>query len=385
MKLKSLFSLLLVVLVQTGCTSSTTCSDDTCGEGTVCNASTGLCELADDTGETTESETTSCVTDADCDDATQRCDNGTCVSKCDGVTCNEAAGEICDPTTGLCVGGSGGCNLDEDCGDGQVCEEGLCVGGRYAGCDGQNPCSSKLSCRYGIGFSFCVEACESHDSCFPNEACTPPDLPGFQDFAGHCFWNACAPGGGMNNNMQDREWLERCDVAEPGDNAGIFYGPIFNGTENFAWCLAQRGGAALGEPCSQQARQGDDDACSEGICAYGTNICSPVCGIDDGIACSESGDSACYPQVSPNGVCYPTVANPPGLGEPCTIDSPSGMPCKDDLLCGYPTGDTTEPTVCVEICDSQAAVGGPASCQEGQTCVVFDPNTNPRAGVCLNL
>ena len=245
MKLKSLFSLLLVVLVHTGCTSSTTCSDDTCGEGTVCNASTGLCELADDTGETTESETTSCVTDADCDDATQRCDNGTCVSKCDGVTCNEAAGEICDPTTGLCVGGSGGCNLDEDCGDGQVCEEGLCVGGRYAGCDGQNPCSSKLSCRYGIGFSFCVEACESHDSCFPNEACTPPDLPGFQDFAGHCFWNACAPGGGMNNNMQNREWLERCDVAEPGDNAGICYGPIFNGTENFAWCLAQRGGAAL--------------------------------------------------------------------------------------------------------------------------------------------
>jgi hypothetical protein len=184
--------------------------------------------------------------------------------------------------------------------------------------------------------------------------------------------------------MQDTDWLAPCDVAAAGDGEGFCYGPYFNGTEDFGYCIAHRGGAALGEACSSEARQGDALACSEGLCAYGSNICSNICSIDDGIACSESGDAACYPQAAANGVCYPTVDNPPGLGEACSGDS-DVMPCQDDLLCGYPNGDPNEAMACVEICDSRAAVGGPASCQEGQTCYVFDSANNPRAGVCITL
>ena len=374
----------LMLLSLTACQANPVCSNETCGDGTVCNADTGQCEVGEDPGTETTESTNACTTNADCEDSTQRCDNGECVSNCEGVVCNEAAGEVCDPTSGLCVGGAGACNIDEDCEDGQLCEENVCVGDRYAACDEDAPCSSTLSCRYGVGFSFCVETCESNDTCFGYEFCVPEGMPGLQDFTSHCFWNTCAPGGGVNNTMQDAQWLAPCDVAALGDAAGSCYGPFDNGSEEFGWCLAQRGGAALGEDCLQEARQGDAMACSEGICAFGSNVCSNICGIDDGLACSESGDSACYPQASPNGVCYPTVENPPGLGEPCSGDGDL-MPCQDDLLCGYPNGDPNEPMACVEICDSKAAVGGPASCQEGQTCYIFDTVNTPRAGICITL
>ena len=381
MKLKYLLSLLVIILVQTGCTSSTTCSADTCGEGTVCNEATGLCEVTEDT---TEQDVTSCETDSDCSDATLRCDNNICVPKCENVTCNEAAGEICDPTSGLCVGGEGACNIDEDCGDEQVCEANLCVGGRYADCDESTPCSSNLNCSYGVGFSLCVEPCGSTDECFGAEFCVPPGMAGLQDFAGHCFVNTCAPGGGANNSMQDTEYLAPCDVTDIGDGAGTCYGPFFNGFEYFGYCVAQRGKATLGEACTQEARQVDATACAEGICALGSNVCSSTCAVGDGIACSESGDSACYPAAAANGVCYPTVENPPGLGEPCSTGG-DVMPCQDDLLCGYPNGDPSEAMACVKICDSMAPVGGAASCDEGQTCYVFDSANNPRGGVCINL
>ena len=379
MKLTTLLSLLILLFVHTGCTSASTCSDDTCGEGTVCNETTGLCEVATD-----DPNAQSCETDSDCNDATMRCDNSVCVPKCEGVTCNESAGEVCDPTTGDCVGGADSCNIDEDCGDEQVCEENVCVGDRYGDCDESTPCASNLSCHYGVGFSFCVEACETTDQCYGAEFCVPEGMPGLQDFAFHCFVNTCAPGGGVNNNMQDTEWLAPCDVAAFGDGAGVCFGPYNNGFEDFGYCVAQRGSALIGEACSQEARQGDELSCAEGVCAYGTNVCTNTCSIDDGVPCSETGDSACYPSVATNGVCYPTVENPPGLGESCSGDG-DVMPCQDDLLCGYPNGDPNEPMACVEICDSMAPVGGPASCQEGQTCYVFDAQVNPRAGVCITL
>ncbi|MBT6179426.1 MAG: hypothetical protein HOI23_19445, partial [Deltaproteobacteria bacterium] len=214
---------LLMLACLTACQSDSGCSVDTCGDGTVCNADTGQCEIGDDSA---DDSTNTCTTDADCSDSTQRCDNGECVAKCKDVVCNEAAGELCDPTSGLCVGGTGTCNIDEDCEDNQLCEENVCVGGRYAECDEDALCSSALSCRYGIGFSFCVESCESNDTCFGYESCIPEGMPGLQDFASHCFWNTCAPGGGLNNNMQDKEWLAPCDVAALGDEAGVCYGPF---------------------------------------------------------------------------------------------------------------------------------------------------------------
>jgi len=231
-----------------------------------------------------------------------------------------------------------------------------------------------------VGFSYCVPPCETADTCYVTETCVPEGVAGLQDFAFHCFINTCAPGGGIYNNMQDTEWLAPCNVIEVGD--GYCLGPYNNGTENFGYCYATRGGAALGEDCLYGSFQGEDLSCAEGFCAYGLNKCVSTCTVDDGIACSETGDSSCYPLAATNGICYPAIENAPGLGEPCNTDSEL-MPCGDDLLCGYPNGDLDEDMACVEICDSQAPVGGAASCQEGQTCYVYDAENNPRAGVCI--
>ena len=78
-----------------GCSGSGTDEDcgGACGSGTVCDASTGQC-VADEESANGQSGADACTTDGDCLDATLKCVDGACVSKCEGVVCDASVGEV---------------------------------------------------------------------------------------------------------------------------------------------------------------------------------------------------------------------------------------------------------------------------------------------------
>ena len=81
------------------------CVNKACAPGEICDESTGEC-IWDPANE--------CQFDADCNDPTLRCDVGTCVAKCEGVTCSEPQ-EYCERTSGTCTAAE--CIFDGDCPD----------------------------------------------------------------------------------------------------------------------------------------------------------------------------------------------------------------------------------------------------------------------------
>ena len=215
--------LIFFMLCIPGCSGSGTEEDcgGACGSGTVCDTSTGQC-VADQESDATQTDADSCSSDTDCLDATLKCVDGACVSKCEGVVCDASIGEVCDAATGFCVGGSG-CSSDGDCDDGFVCDDGDCKGGRYANCS-IVACADGLNCANSPFGELCLNPCDSYEDCFLNERCFPDEPGNFASIANHCFGNFCQPGGDAFGFSQDAEFGGACDADGEGD--GWCLGPF---------------------------------------------------------------------------------------------------------------------------------------------------------------
>jgi|GEM_PF-2367609 len=133
------------------------CSDTSCGDGFVCNASNGLCE-----------EDTACTEDIDCEEGFV-CDvaSGDCVAdECtEDADCEE--GFVCDIASGECIDDS--CTEAADCDANQDCD--LLTGECFDLCTdvgAQDTCLAEEICVYD---GTCAEPCDTDTCLLANELC----------------------------------------------------------------------------------------------------------------------------------------------------------------------------------------------------------------------
>jgi len=354
------------------CTESSPsgCTAAQCGEGTVCDPETGTCVVEqEDVGSSPE-----CEADTDCDDATMKCLEGACVSKCEGVECDLAAGEVCDPTNGTCVGGDN-CANDDDCNDGDdkeyVCADGSCLGLQNAECQ-ERSCVEGLDCLEGLGTKLCMAPCKTGADCQVTDRCITEAPEIATSFNNHCLFNVCRPGGDEYGLFQDAEFLGPCDVQ--GSPDGLCVGPIPGDDGPIGICFGLNGQAGHGDTCSPAAKHGAADACNNGLCLDDDLVCADFCILFDGEPCLDG--NGCFAIFGLGGVCAPTgVEEPSAPGEPCN-PIPVGLSCGEDAMCIV---DETGQYRCALLCDSTAADGAPGACAEG-SCAVDDDKT---IGICV--
>jgi len=365
-------SLVLILAASTlvACQDGESCSEGLCGPGTVCDTDTGTCVVDD-------SSTSECDNNLDCNDATQRCDDGRCVSKCEGVSCNLTLGEVCDPTTGACVGGNS-CVVTSDCGPDSACVEGVCFGNRRGSCNDRE-CLPGLDCVNGFYGQICLEPCSSVTDCLVFESCIidPPEQ--LSAFADHCFANLCRPGGDPSGIFQDAEFMAPCNADSDGDGDGVCVGPIPGNDGEFGLCFDIDGEQEHGASCSLDASHNAEDGCLNGVCLEQNLTCADVCSVFDDESCLDG--HGCFPIWAGNGICVSLGASPaPGPGEVCQ-SAPGSMGCAEGHLCA-PTGlQTGAQNVCLPMCDIQALASALGSCAEG-TCTIYSPDS-PRIGLCV--
>ncbi|MBT6435343.1 MAG: hypothetical protein HOK28_19765 [Deltaproteobacteria bacterium] len=376
-------SVFLTLMV--GCAATETTGDETdAADASDASDAADSSDAAD--ASTAEPE---CEADSDCPDGTQRCDNGECVPKCEGVVCNEDIGEICDPTTGACVGGSDTCETSDDCSGGQICEEGLCVLSRLSDCTGGKACAAGLDCVEGP-VSLCVAPCADHTACSIFEYCMTPDMVPIAPmaaFTNYCFPNLCNPGGDAFGVFQDTPYNGPCDVVEDGDGAGRCIGPIDENIQGI--CADFQGQLGIGESCDAAALQGSENTCLDSFCAEPVlgGTCSQLCNVTEGATCEAGtlGATSCLPSFTEgNGLCIPGLAMAEA-GASCTADPATGLnsggpACVDGYAC-VSTDPSSEDQVCVAWCNPNAAEGEANGCSETEIC--FTEGAPDGTGVCI--
>ena len=329
-----------------------------------------------------------CEADSDCPDGTQRCDNGECVSKCEGVVCDDDVGEICDPTTGACVGGSESCTNDDDCSGGTFCEEEICVNDRLSqACSESSPCAAGLECVAGP-VTMCVEPCTSNADCTTIEYCMTPDfvpIAPMAAFTNYCFPNLCAPGGDQFGVVQDTEYFAECSSKGTEGSTGICVGPI-EGLDQGICTDIDGGQLPIGSSCDFDADQGSEDTCAGAFCAEPVldGTCSELCTVLGEPTCQSGvlGTNTCLPSFSGgtgsgNGLCIPSL-NPSDAGATCDPGengvNAAGGPCVDGYGCGPADFANLESGefACSQWCNP-ASAEGESDCAEGETCYSEGP------------
>ncbi len=374
----SILSILLILTLGCSNTEEEDCGG-ACGSGTVCDASTGQC-VADDASNNGQTDAGTCSTDGDCLDATLKCVDGACVSKCEGVVCDASAGEVCDATTGFCVGGgssSSGCVSNDDCDEGFLCEDDTCKGDRYADCS-IIACSGTLNCANSPFGQLCLHPCDGYEDCFLNERCFPDEGGNFASIANHCFGNYCQPGGDAFGFSQDAEFGGPCNADGEGDGWCLGPFPAGDGSDT-GLCIGTDGPVEQGGTCDLLAGHNAESTCQNGLCIEETLTCSEHCSVFDDAGCPAS--TVCIPLWTGNGLCF---AHEPvdlaGVGEACG-DSPGALTCQEGSACaprGFATGAES---ICMAYCLTDAQSGGLGSCDTG-TCTGYTQD-NPTIGVCL--
>ena len=142
-----------------------------------------------------------------CNDATERCLNGACHSRCEGVSCTTPL--VCNPRTGLCVDNS--CRVLANCQAGQICRGDQCIADPCAGLS----CAANEACYNGTcGASCAATTCPAgqmcaQGQCVPADACAGVTCAASQACAiatGTCGPNPCmdrACGDGQACNPQN--------------------------------------------------------------------------------------------------------------------------------------------------------------------------------------
>ena len=367
--------LLTLTLCVTACSSTDEDCGGACGEGTVCDATTGQCIL-DDGQPSDNAGADECTTDSDCFDATLRCKEGSCVSKCEGVVCASDLGEVCDPTTGFCVGGRG-CSSDEDCDENFLCDEGECRGGPFASCT-STTCLEGLNCINAPFGQVCLTPCTSYEECPLSQRCVIDPSGPIESIANHCMINFCRPGGDMFGFFQDAPYGGPCDADGEGD--GQCVGPFLGGDGNLQGiCLGADGPLTQGDACNPNAVHNAEDSCNRGLCVEEAGSCADYCSLFDEALCPTS--TVCIPIWAANGVC---ITHNPGplaeVGESCG-DTPGALTCVEGSGCGPRGFVQGAENICLAYCLTDAQSGGQGTCESG-TCTGYTED-NPTIGVCL--
>ena len=277
---------------------------------------------ADDgaTEDGTETTTTTCATDEDCDDGLrcsgfERCVARNCVAgplpDCDdGIDCT---GDRCAEEPPYCVhapdddrcppgwactldGCIGECLADDDCGDGddcngrETCLAGVCVPGTPPDCDDRVACTVDGcfdgTCRSMPDHGRCPagELCDPVRGCITAPSCTSTeDCDDGDDCNGReaCLAGSCVPGTPIDcddgDDCNGREWCLD-GTCRPGTPRRCDDGDDCNGLET---CVAGACVAGSALDCDDGLFCNGAETCRAGACRPGSDPC------DDGLDCSE--------------------------------------------------------------------------------------------------
>jgi cysteine-rich repeat protein len=318
--------------------------------------------------------------DDDCDGQT---DEGLCDDK------DPCTDDVCDGKQGVCLPlpNTAACDDQNACTGNDLCADKKCQG-KAIDCDDKNPCTD--------------DACDSAKGCTHNphnkpcndfNACTANDLC---DGKGACLGIAVDVTSLCNDNNPCT--ADQCDPgAAPGSGPG-------SGPGGAAGCKnpAQAGTCEDGNPCT------NGDACSDGACKPGENVCSCVADADckpkeDGdlcngtlycnkakapfvcavdpktvVKCDTSKDTACSKAAcdANTGSCG-AVAEP--AGKPCDADGSvctTGDACKAGACDKGPAVDCDDKNPCTDdTCDPKSGckqVNNIAACSDGNACTTGD-------------
>lgn len=368
------------------------CSANTdCGPGSLCDATTGLCNGGSGltctdthpcaTGETcingqchVPDDALHCGADSECRPG-EACRNGVCgggTARCDATT---NAGAVSCPFGTSCVngecqptpGGGTSCTSDQEC-QGRPCVNNICGGTDPRTCDqtsGQNACPWGTTCQNG--------ACEPVPThCDATTNAGQVSCP----YGTECVGGVCRP---VN---------QRCDSTVAGQNSC----PV--GT----WCVSAicQPIPSGTQPCTSNTDCGNGLACVNGVCggtgsdrcdtATGANICpvglvciNGVCTHDQNACGTQAGSVTSCPPGSTciNGTCQPPT-------DQCTSDAQcgSGRACINGVChdggtttCSDATGSNACPvgTTCINgVCQgggTQCGAGTTVGCTADETCV----------------
>lgn len=350
-------------------------------------------DTADAADTTDGTETTACVTDAECAD-----DNNPCTTA------------QCDPS-GECVhpSNSDSCNDNNACTANDVCSEGVCAGTDIA-CNDHNPCTTD-SCdpTNGCVFTANTLACEDNNPCTTNDACFGGTCQGGPNVCACESTTDCAAyeDGNLCNG------LLVCQVIDGVGNCVINESTVVVcDTLNDSDCLTMACTPATGLCALEPANDGntctDTDACTvletctNGLCSglaracddnnlcTGTESCDPATGCiagtplacDDGEACN--GLETC---VTLLGGCVPGQEKNCNDNDPCTLDTcnvvqddcvhtANALECDDHNPCTF--------DVCIKGlgCVNQASpVLAGIPCNDNNACTTTD--TCNETGMCV--
>ena len=300
-----------------------------------------------------------------------------------GVACKIAsaidpcipAGFVCDPFYGVCrlpheyeqcVPGGPACQgIADSAVSGLQCIELSWIG--HAEC--VQPCQETSDC-IGITQS-CGNVSGQGSACFGNYGCT--------DYFDACF--AEVTGDGTCVPVQTSTGIQG-ECTQSAADAGVACDHNGN-RENGGLCATgQRCIAGLCSQLCNAGMSGSGPTCNSGSClAFGATtdavdegICQQRCDFTDpdGGGCPSSPEVpekciAAYEDGFPDlgdGFCELAVANPPGLGQPCSQQDPLHEDsCGPGQACAAQNGGSE--VICVQLCKNP---GTQSNCPIGQTC-----------------
>ncbi len=263
------------------CDDSNVCTNDTC------NAVTGQCAFAANSGSCTDSNPCTLVDVC----SASACKPGTAKLCNDSDACTSDA---CDPATGNCVfkpivGCGGNCAISSDCSDSNVCTDdnctagkcafptnttscsdgngctlsdvcagGVCKGGAAKVCDDSNPCTTD-SCTAAAGV---CNNLNNNANCTDNDACTSGDK---------CSSGACKPGLAKNCDDANACTTDGCDAATAACTKTPNSDPCNDGDACTLSDVCANSACSAGKPlvCVD-----DGDPCTYELCAPATGLCS---------------------------------------------------------------------------------------------------------------
>lgn len=394
------------------CTSGDSCQSGSCASGT------NICDCQSDAECGGQEDGNLCNGTLYCDksEVPFTCEiNPATIVSCatDGDTaCSK---NVCNPSTGMCgmVDQSGSCDDGNACTSGDACQSGVCVGGPVTcECQFQADCATMEDGNLCNGTLYCDL---QSGSCVLNPASvvTCPDV---NDTA--CVRNRCQPMTGecamthepggtscddgdsctSGDSCQDgicTAGTTTCQCQEDADCVPLEDGDLCNGTlycnkqqgtcvlnpatvitcstTNDTICLANTCQPSTGTCTMTAVNAGgacDDlnvcttgDTCNAGQCQPGTNQCQ--CALDSDCSAFEDGD-AC------NGTLYCDKAQVPAL---CSVNPATVVTCdpSEDTSCSVNTCNKA-----TGICGMEAINEG-GSCNDGDSCTSGDACT---AGAC---
>lgn len=397
------------------CVNGCTIDATRCGAGTVCNTTTGRCDMVSpgcrmdsECGSPARvCEATQCVPGCgqpggiQCSGATPRCNTATgrcvapppctqdtecsaptpicvsmrCVARCDGpsgVPCS--GGTVCNPANGRCLPGQ--LNMGDACTIDTQCASRFCLGLTVAmmprricsdPCGRTSDCSLRFNCASVGGMGFCL-----HESVFspPRSFSVPP--------GGACSMasNSCQSGW---CNTADSRCMSTC--SRPADCSPA------DGSNCFTYAHAVTGGTAYDNLCYQPATGGGigascraDGDCRSGVCSGATMTCARhCCSASD---CGANETCAVYGISPTTGVkiCVPRSPTAGGLGFGATCTMPSD--CRSEVCAPIRPADMMSPRQCSSTCcrntDCTSVLGA------GAVCRPFNgPIANTLVGVCI--